>query len=140
MAGKEAYTVEQIVEQIKGSGGFVTEVAHRLRCTIQTVYRYKNKYSEIADAFYSEKERLLDSTESALFKQIKSGNITAIIFYLKTQGYHRAYGDRSKLDIDGNFIAKADRVKDAKKDAEYLASVMGELDALKRDRIAGPEK
>lgn len=119
-----------MVEAIRGSGGFVTEIARRLACSRSTIYRYKKRYADVAAAIFEEKEHLLDTAESALLKQINSGNITAIIFYLKTQGYGRAYGDRSKLDINGEFITKEARAKDAKVDAEYVSKVMKELDAL----------
>ena len=124
------FTVEHVVTAIKGSGGFVTEIARRLGCSRSTVYRYKLNHKEIAEAIFEEKEHLLDTAESALLSQINTGNITAIIFYLKTQGYHRQYGDRSKLDVDGNFITKEKRTDDASKDAAYVGKVMAELDKL----------
>lgn len=124
------FAVDDVVDAIKGSGGFVTEIARRLGCSRATVYRYKANHKEIAEAIFEEKEHLLDTAESALLKQVNSGNITAIIFYLKTQGYGRAYGDRSKLDIDGNFITKEKRLDDEKKDAAYVSKVMAELDKL----------
>jgi len=138
-----SFTVAEMQEAIAGSGGFVTEVARRLGCSRSTVYRYKKSYREISEAIFEEKEHLLDTAESALLKQIGKGNITAIIFYLKTQGYGRAYGDRSKLDIDGNFITKEARKDDEKKDAEYVKKVMAELDRLKAgslEAVASPEK
>ena len=124
------FSPEEMVTAIKGSGGFVTEIARRLRCSRSTIYRYKKIYAEVAAAIFEEKEHLLDTAESALLKQINTGNITAIIFYLKTQGYGRAYGDRSKLDINGNFVTKDKRNKDSKEDAEYVGKVMAELDKL----------
>ena len=124
------FTVEQVVTAVRGSGGFVTEIARRLGCSRSTVYRYKANHKEVAEAMFEEKEHLLDTAESALLQQVNSGNITAIIFYLKTQGYHRAYGDRSKLDVNGNFITKEKREDDAKADANYVSKVMAELDKL----------
>ena len=124
------FTVAQVVAAIKDSGGFVTEIARRLGCSRSTIYRYKQNHKQIAEAIFEEKEHLLDTAESALLKQVNTGNITAIIFYLKTQGYHRQYGDRSKLDIDGNFITKEKRIDDEKKDAAYVSKVMAELDKL----------
>ncbi len=131
MAGKEAYTPEQIIEAALNSGGFVTEIAKRLGCSRATVYAYKKRYKEVAEAIFEEKENLLDAAEGALLKKVKSGNVTSIIFYLKTQGYKRGYGDRTKLDIDGNFITKEKREEDKKKDAEYVKNVMDELEKLK---------
>ena len=130
MSKTEMFTTDEMVTAIKGSGGFVTEIARRLRCSRSTVYRYKEKYENIASAIFEEKEHLLDTAESALLKQITNGHITAIIFYLKTQGYKRGYGDRTKLDIDGSFITKEKREANSKADAEYVSKVMAELDKL----------
>jgi len=41
-----------------------------------------------------------DFAESQLFKQIQDGNPTATIFYLKTRGRKRGYGD--SLDLTSN--------------------------------------
>ena len=129
------FTTEEMVTAIKGSGGFVTEIARRLRCHRSTIYRYKAKYEDIAAAIFEEKEHLLDTAESALLKQINNGHITAIIFYLKTQGYKRGYGDRTKLDFDGSLITTEKRVKDANADAEYVSKVMAELDKLTAEPV-----
>ena len=131
MARTEAYTEEQVINATRNSGGFVTEIAKRLGCSRATVYAYKKRYPKIAEAIFEEKEGLLDAAEGQLLKQIKNGNITAIIFYLKTQGYKRAYGDRTKLDIDGKFITKEKRKADKKEDAAYVQSVLEEMESLK---------
>ena len=135
MSKTEKFTTEEMSAAIKGSGGFVTEIARRLRCNRSTVYRYKAKYEDIAAAIFEEKEHLLDTAESALLKQINNGHITAIIFYLKTQGYKRGYGDRTKLDIDGSLVTSEKRAKDANADAEYVRNVMAELDKLTAEPI-----
>ena len=41
----------------------------------------------------------LDFAESQLHNQIKSGNTSATIFYLKTKGKKRGYVEKSELDI-----------------------------------------
>jgi hypothetical protein len=128
------FTPDEVVDAVRGSGGFVTEIARRLRCSRGTVYNYRRRYEEVAAAIFEEKEHLLDTAESALLRQVNNGNITAIIFYLKTQGYGRAYGDRQKLDVAGNFMAKADRNEDEEKDAAYVDKVMAELDRLQEGK------
>ena len=40
--------------------------------------------------------------ESSLMKAIEGGNVTAMIFYLKTQGKGRGYVERSEHDLSPN--------------------------------------
>ena len=47
-------------------------------------------------------EETHDFVENALLKQIKDGNVTSIIFYLKCKGKKRGYVERQELDIYGN--------------------------------------
>ena len=44
-----------------------------------------------------ERESLLDLAEGSLFDQVRKGNITAIIFTLKTIGKHRGYVERQEV-------------------------------------------
>ena len=44
-------------------------------------------------------ESSVDLAESKLIEAIKDGNLTAIIFFLKTQGKSRGYSERSEHDL-----------------------------------------
>ena len=44
-----------------------------------------------------ERETLIDFAENQLFQQVKDGNITAIIFTLKTIGKSRGYVERQEV-------------------------------------------
>jgi hypothetical protein len=88
------YTVEQMVEAIKGSGGLVSVIAQRLGCGRATVYRYVSRYQSVREALDSERAVLLDRAESELFRLIGEGNVQAIIFALKTLGKDRGYTER----------------------------------------------
>ena len=52
---------------------------------------------QIKEAIQEAKESMLDFTENKLFTQIKEGNLTAIIFYLKTQGKARGYIEKQEI-------------------------------------------
>lgn len=56
-------------------------------------YDWYNEDAEFKADVDSIKESLIDLAESALTKQITEGNTTAIIFFLKTQGKKRGYGE-----------------------------------------------
>lgn len=51
---------------------------------------------ELVQAVLDAREDALDYVESKLFKNIKKGEKTSIIFYLKTQGKERGYVERQE--------------------------------------------
>jgi len=59
--------------------------------------RYIKDYPSVAEAATEARERMIDFAESKLYQNIKAGDNTAIIFYLKTQAKHRGYIERSEL-------------------------------------------
>lgn len=48
------------------------------------------------------KESQVDFAESKLMQEIRNGNTTAIIFFLKTQGKERGYVERTEQDVSIN--------------------------------------
>lgn len=96
---KNRYSVKTVAEALKQSRGFISTTAKKLGCSHQTVKNYLTRYKSLQSIANEENEKLLDIAENKLFEQIKEGNITGIIFYLKTKGKHRGYVER----IDANF-------------------------------------
>jgi hypothetical protein len=92
-----AITATEAIEAIRDSRGVVTTVAKRLNCTRQTVYRLIKKYATVKEALDDERESLKDFAEGKLLSQINEGNITAIIFYLKTQAKDRGYVEKQEI-------------------------------------------
>ena len=54
MAGKRKYSIAEVKEAIKGSGGNISLVAAKLECDRSLLYRYLAKYPEIKAAFDAE--------------------------------------------------------------------------------------
>ena len=61
------------------------QIADKMGITTSTLYDWKNKYSEISEALKRGKEVVDVEVENALLNLAKSGNITAIIFWLKNR-------------------------------------------------------
>lgn len=97
MANGNGITAKETVDAIRSSKGFITTVAKRLNCSRQHVYNLIKKYASAKEALDDEREQLKDFAESKLFKMIDSENMTAIIFYLKTQAKDRGYVERQEV-------------------------------------------
>ena len=93
----EKYTTAQMIEALREKHGNLSAAARFLGCSRETVRRYISTYSTVQSVADEERETLIDFAENQLFQQVKDGNITAIIFTLKTIGKHRGYVERQEV-------------------------------------------
>jgi predicted transcriptional regulator len=111
----DRYTIEEVIAALQETGGLKSRAARLLGCTRQTVSRYIDRYAEVREAMEQAEEDLLDEAEDKLREQIRDGQLTAIIFYLKTKGKGRGYTERVETTgKDGGpveFQSKAEQVK-----------------------------
>jgi len=96
-ANGDKFTAQQMITAIEKANGNLSVAAEYLGCTRKTVYRYVNKFSTVKDALEDSRETSVDFVENKLMKAIKDGNITAMIFFLKTQGKHRGWVERQEI-------------------------------------------
>lgn len=80
------------------SAGNVSEACKKANVSRTTFYRWYNKHDEFKDEVDAIKESLLDLAESKLLEMINDGNLTAIIFYLKTKGQSRGYIEKQYIE------------------------------------------
>ena len=103
------FTVEEVIAAVKKNRGILALAAKELGCARQTLHNYVNRYPTVAQAVSDERESLLDLAEGSLFEQVRKGNITAIIFTLKTIGKSRGYVERQEVTgADGGAIANVE--------------------------------
>lgn len=95
-------TKKEYVSAILAKRGLVSQAAEALGVSRQAVYKAAKKHTEIQEAIDSTREETTDFAESKLYEQIAEGNITAIIFYLKTQGKKRGYVERQEVQNTGD--------------------------------------
>jgi hypothetical protein len=82
------------IEALEKSLGVVTTACKSLGMPRSTFYLWKKSDEEFAAAVQDIAEVAIDFAESHLHKQIKDGNTSATIFYLKTKGKKRGYIER----------------------------------------------
>ena len=88
-----------IVEALERSLGVVTTACKSVGIARQTFYEWYKNDEDFKKSVDSIEDIALDFAESQLHKQIKDGNVTATIFYLKTKGVKRGYVERQDHNI-----------------------------------------
>lgn len=101
----EKYTTAQMIEALREKHGNLSAAARYLGCSRNTIARYIENYPTVKAVYDEERETLIDFAENQLFKQVQDGNITAIIFTLKTIGKSRGYVERQEVTgADGGAV------------------------------------
>ena len=82
------------IQQYKGN---ISAMARAFQVSRQAIYDYISNKPDLKQMIQDERESMLDDAESEIYKQIRKGNTTALIFFLKTQGKQRGYVERQEL-------------------------------------------
>jgi hypothetical protein len=88
----------QIAEALRASGGFYAAAGAMLGISGSGVGYRVRRSEHLKQVVKDTKENMLDIAESELLKKIKSGNMTALCFFLKCRGKERGYIERSEVD------------------------------------------
>lgn len=85
------------IEALKSSLGVVMSASKKTGIARSTHYEWCKSDPEYKAAVDEIGEDAVDFVETSLFGQIKDGNTTATIFYLKTKAKHRGYVERQEI-------------------------------------------
>lgn len=92
---KIQHTKKALLEALEKCLGVVTTACKMVGVDRTTYYRYYNEDEEFAKQCDDIENVVLDFAESQLHKQIKDGNPSSTIFYLKTKGKGRGYFEKT---------------------------------------------
>ena len=107
----EKYKAQQMIDAIVKHKGILAAAARELKCSRTTVYTYIKKYPTIKHAYIEANETNKDFVEGKLMQSIDGGNVTAMIFFLKTKARDRGYVERYGLDANINVASTPAAVK-----------------------------
>jgi len=100
---------ESMIAALEASLGVVTTACKKLGLPRSTFYKWCKEDEDFMKEVQDIENIALDFAESQLHNQMKDGNTSATIFYLKTKGKKRGYIEKSELDItSGNEPVKID--------------------------------
>lgn len=95
-------SIKKIITAYEKKAGNLSATATALGVSRQTLYDWQHEFPELKSQMKDVEESLLDFTESKLLEAIQSGNLTAIIFHLKTKGKERGYVERVENNVSVN--------------------------------------
>lgn len=98
MPRQQRFTNDQVADALRTTAGLRSAAAALLECSPSTVKRYIDRSEMLARIENEIVERNLDLAECGLLDAINAGNLTAIMFYLKTKGKHRGYAERHQIE------------------------------------------
>lgn len=130
---RERFSREQVSEALAAAAGVQADAARILGCSRATVNGYVRRYPDLQQLIIDTREETLDLAESQLFKKMKEGNMTAVIFYLKTQGKQRGYvekGEAPARSDDGTDYSKL-----STEELKAFERELAELDPAKPPRL-----
>lgn len=108
------------------------QIAANIGINVRTLGKWKNNYRQIGQALKIGKQQANFIIENELFKKAKSGNTTAIIFWLKNN-YRDKYNDSQLTEDEIELIRERKRKAKAEADiAEFKAKAFAE----NSDRVA----
>lgn len=96
-----ALTAQRMIDAIHDARGFVTKAASLCGVSRTTFYNHLSKHPTVQEALEDEREVRHDFVENKLMSAIDDGNVTAMIFYLKTQCKDRGYVERYQQELSG---------------------------------------
>jgi len=94
-------TKKELLEALEKHMGIVTSACKEVGIQRKVYYDYMKDDPEFKAAVESLADVAVDFAESNLMRQIKDGNATSTIFYLKTKGKSRGYIERFQLEHSG---------------------------------------
>ena len=90
---------ESMLEALEQTLGVVTTACKSTGIPRSTFSKWMREDEKFKRSVQDIENIALDFAESQLHTQMKNGNTSATIFYLKTKGKKRGYIERSELDL-----------------------------------------
>ena len=95
---KNTTTKKAMLSALVTSLGVVTDACNACKIPRRTFYNWMERDAKFREQVRDIDNIALDFAESQLHKQIKNGEVSSTIFYLKTKGKSRGYIEKSEID------------------------------------------
>lgn len=128
---RQARHKHALLQALKNNKGFVAKACEEVGISRRTYYSYVADDPLFAEMVMEIREEIVDIVENQLVVNAEKGYEASIIFFLKTQGKRRGYGDQNQIGSFGG--TQEEYYKDRYRDMDD-ASLVEEIRSL-RERL-----
>lgn len=93
---------EKFLEVFQKSAGLMVTACEKYGCSRAMIYEMCKKDKDFAERIEEIKEKMIDFAESQLYQNIKNGDTTSILFFLKTKGRARGYVEKHEVAVESD--------------------------------------
>ena len=93
---------QEYLKILKKCAGLVSHACEKYGIDRQTHYNWLKGSEWFADEVKAIQEGMVDFAESKLYENIKKGDNTSILFYLKCKAKKRGYVEKQEIEHSGN--------------------------------------
>lgn len=86
-------TVDEVVQILESNNWNITKACGIIGISTRTYYKWADEFPDKLIQKHEWNERMIDMAEESILKQIKEGTPASTIFFLKTKGRNRGYGE-----------------------------------------------
>lgn len=107
---------DEIVQLYLKKSCNISATCSALNISRTTWYRWLKGDPELKQLINDSEQALLDNAETMLYKKVTEGDLTAIIFTLKTKGKNRGYTERVEFDdvVDTKVLTREEKIARAR--------------------------
>jgi len=95
---------EHVLKALEKNLGNVSSACSQVGIGRTCFYEWVKKDPVFAEKWHDIEEMSIDYAETSLKKQIKNGNTSATIFYLKCKAKKRGYIEKTEVENTHNFV------------------------------------
>ena len=90
---------KEVIEALRESHGIVTDACKTVGIARSSFYRWLNDDEDFKAEVYDATEQAKDFVEGKLYQNIEKGDVTSIIFYMKSKAKDRGYSEKIEQAI-----------------------------------------
>jgi len=93
---------DQLLKKLESGLGIVTNACRAVSISRETYYSWLRKDPDFKAKADAIKDVVIDFVETKFYQNVRDGDTTAMIFFLKSKGKARGWNEKSHIELSGS--------------------------------------